>query len=201
MAMFLAENLFVVRGDRILFDGAGFALAPGGALLLLGRNGAGKSTLLRIVAGLRRPDAGNLSWDGTDIFADPLAHAGRLSWLSHLDAIKPGLSARENLAFAARTRGGNIPEALGRMGLADVADLPVRMFSAGQKRRLALARVMLGERPLWLLDEPAVGLDAASIEGLALALAQHRGGGGMVIAATHQDLPLPGAAVLRLGPE
>jgi len=197
--MLLAENLLVVRGDRILIEDTGFALAPGGALLLRGRNGAGKSTLLRIIAGLRRPDAGTISWDGGDVFADRLAHAGRLSWLSHQDALKPGLTARENLAFSAHTQGGDVAAVLARMGLSELAALPARMLSAGQKRRLALARTLLGDRPLWLLDEPANGLDAESVTGLAAALAAHRAAGGMVIAATHQDLPLPNAAELRLG--
>jgi len=199
--MFLAENLFVVRDDRIIFDRVGFSLAPGAALLLLGRNGAGKSTLLRVLAGMRRPDGGRVTWDGEEIFADPVAHTERLAWLSHLDAMKPGLTARENLAFAACIQGGKILSVLERMGLADLADLPVRMFSAGQKRRLALARVMLGGRPLWLLDEPTNGLDAVSVERLTATLATHRAQGGMVIAATHQSLALPCAAVLRLGPE
>lgn len=197
--MFSATNLLVIRGDRIVLDGVSLELAPGDAVLLLGRNGAGKSTLLRSLAGLRRPDAGTITWNGQDIFADRDTHATRVAWLSHLDAIKPGLSARENLRFAARTQGGDIGDALASLNLSDLADLPARMLSAGQKRRLSLARMMLGGRPLWVLDEPTNGLDTASVALLASALAMHRAAGGMVIAATHIDLSLPGARILELG--
>ena len=196
--MLYADQLFVVRNDRILFDGVGFSLAAGGALLLVGPNGAGKSTLLRVLAGLRRPDGGTVRWDGAEILADRDAHSARVTWLSHLDAVKPGLSAAENLAFAARVQGGDVASVLDRMGLAELADLPARMLSAGQKRRLALARVMLGDRPLWLLDEPTNGLDSGSVVRLAEAIAAHRAQGGMVIAASHLDLALPDAAILDL---
>jgi len=196
--MFSARELFVIRGDRIVFEGVGFDLAPGGALLVFGRNGAGKSTLLRILAGLRRPDSGQVLRDGADIFADREAHMARVAWLSHQDAVKPGLTVRENLLFAARIQGGAIGRALERMALEHLADLPARMLSSGQRRRLALARTMLGDRPLWILDEPANGLDAASAALLAAAIAIHRGEGGMVCAATHLDLALPDAAVLTL---
>ena len=197
--MFSASDLLVVRGERVVLDGVSLSLAPGGAILLLGRNGAGKSTLLRTLAGLRRPDAGMVLWQGGDIFADREAHAARLAWLAHQDAVKPGLNARENLAFAARVQGGGIDAALERVNLSGLADLPARMLSAGQKRRLALARMMLGARPLWLMDEPTNGLDTASVALLAQALADHRAQGGMVIAATHLDLSLPGAQMLELG--
>jgi len=196
--MLYADQLFVVRNDRILFDGVGFSLAAGGALLLVGPNGAGKSTLLRVLAGLRRPDGGTVRWDGAEILADRDAHSARVTWLSHQDAVKPGLSAAENLAFAAKMQGGDVASALDRMGLGELADLPARMLSAGQKRRLALARVMLGDRPLWLLDEPTNGLDSGSVVRLAEAIAAHRARGGMVIAASHLDLALPDAAILDL---
>jgi len=198
VTMLLIEDLLVIRGDRILFEGLSFSLAPGATLLLRGRNGAGKSTLLRTLAGLRPPDAGRVTWNGEDIFADRESHAIRVGWLSHLDAVKPGLTVAENLAFAARVHGGSPLMALDRMNLGGLADLPARMLSAGQKRRLALARAMLGDRPLWLFDEPANGLDAASTGRLRDAMAAHCARGGMVIAATHVDFALPGAAVLHL---
>jgi heme exporter protein A len=197
--MLSAENLLVIRGGRVVLDGAGLAVARGGALLLRGRNGAGKSTLLRCLAGLRCPDAGRICWDGVDVFADRDAHAGRVAWLSHLDAVKAGLSVRENLAFAARVQGGDAGAALARMGLAELADVPTRMLSAGQKRRVALARMMLGRRPLWLLDEPTNGLDVASVGRLQGAIEAHRAEGGMVIAATHLDFTLPGSLTMELG--
>ncbi len=195
--LFEAQAITAIRGERLVLDGVSFAVAPGGALLLLGPNGAGKSTLLRLLAGLRLPDAGRLLWDGADALADRTAHGGRLAYLGHADAIKPGLTVAENLLFTAGRR--KLGPALDAMGLAPLADLPGRMLSAGQRRRLALARLLLADVPLWLLDEPTVGLDTASLERLAAALALHRAGGGLVVAATHQPIVLPDAASLRLG--
>lgn len=189
----LAEGLACFRGDRLVLDGVGFAVPGGGALLLLGPNGAGKSTLLRVLAGLRRPDAGTLHWDGGGDLA------GHSAYLGHQDAIKPGLTVRENLAFAARLAGAPAMPALEAAGLAPLAGLPARMLSAGQKRRLALARLGLSRAQLWLLDEPTLGLDAAAIARFGAALAAHRAAGGVVVAATHLPLPLPDAAELRLG--
>ena len=137
---------------------------PGGALLLTGPNGSGKSTLLRLLAGLLRPAAGTLTWDGADALADLPAHARRVAYVGHQDAVKPGLTAAENLRFAARLTGGDVRDALAAVGLEELADLPARMLSAGQRRRLALARLVLSRAPLWLLDEPTLGLDAASVE-------------------------------------
>ena len=170
----------------------------GGALVLAGRNGAGKSTLLRLLAGLVRPDAGRLLWNDEDALADRTLHGGRVALLGHQDALKPGLTASENLDFAARLSGRDVGGALAGLGLEDLADLPARMLSAGQKRRLALARVSLSAAPLWLLDEPTLGLDDAAVERLGGLLARHRDSGGMIIAATHISLPLPGAETLRL---
>lgn len=196
--MLTAENLAVLRGERVVFAGLSFTLAPGEALLLVGANGAGKSTLLRLLAGLLAPAEGRLLWDGADALADRAAHAARLRYLSHQDALKPALTARENLAFFARLWGGDAESALAALALAPLAELPARVLSSGQKRRLALARLALAPAALWLLDEPTVGLDAASVERLGLLLAGHRAAGGMVLAATHLPLPLPGARELRL---
>jgi heme exporter protein A len=196
--MLNAENLAVLRGERTVFAGLSFTLAPGGAILVTGANGAGKSTLLRLLAGLLAPVEGRLLWDGADALADHAIHAGRLRYLSHQDAVKPALTARENLAFFARIWGGDTDAALAALALAPLAELPARVLSAGQKRRLALARLALAPAALWLLDEPTVGLDAASVERLEALLARHRAAGGMVLAATHLPLPLPGARELRL---
>jgi heme exporter protein A len=193
-----AESLAVIRGERLVFRDVSFTLPAGGALILSGRNGAGKSTLLRLLAGLVRPDAGRLLWDEADVFADRTAHGGRVALLGHQDALKPGLTAAENLAFAARLSGREVTAALANMGLEELSELPVRMLSAGQKRRLALARVSLSAAPLWLLDEPASGLDDAAIQRLGTLLARHRADGGMIVAATHVALPLAGAETLRL---
>ncbi len=162
----------------------------GGALLLLGANGAGKSTLLRVLAGLKRPDGGTVRWRGT-----PAGEAGAaIAYLGHLDALKPGLTARENLAFPPAD-----DRAFAALGLDALADVPARMLSAGQKRRVALARLAGSGAGLWLLDEPSLGLDAASVAALGGLLAAHRAGGGAVVAATHLPLPLPDAVEMRLG--
>ncbi len=182
-----------IRGERLVFADLSFAVAQGDALLLVGPNGSGKSTLLRILAGLGRLADGRLLWDGQDALADRAAHAGRVAYLGHQDAIKPGLTARENFFRPEQANAG-----LAALDLAPFADLPARMLSAGQRRRLALARLAVGGAPIWLLDEPTLGLDQASVARLGDLLAQHRAGGGMVVAATHLPLPLPGAAELAL---
>ena len=146
--MLQAEGLAVIRGERLIFRDLGFSLDTGGALLLAGRNGAGKSTLLRLLAGLVRPEAGRLWWNGADTLADRTEHGRRVALLGHLDALKPGLTAAENLAFAARLSGRGVGPALAELGLADLADIPARLLSAGQRRRLALARVSLSGAPL-----------------------------------------------------
>ena len=187
-----ASEVSCFRGERLVLDGVSFAVARGGALLLLGPNGAGKSTLLRVLAGLKRIDAGRVLFDGDEDYA------GRVAFLGHQDAVKPGLTAVENLAFAARMGGGDIALALEGVGLGALGALPARMLSAGQKRRLALARLALSGADLWLLDEPTLGLDSAAVERFGAVLAGHRAAGGVVVAATHLPLPLPDAAELRL---
>ncbi len=193
-----ARDLAAFRGERLVFEGISFQLAPGGALLLMGPNGAGKSTLLRLLAGLLAPGAGTLLWAGVPAFADRAAWAEQIAYLGHQDAVKMALSVEENLRFFARHADRPIGAALGALDLARLAPLPARFLSAGQRRRLALARLLLSAAPLWLLDEPTNGLDAAAIERLGAMLAAHRDKGGMVIAATHLPLPLAGAAELAL---
>lgn len=191
-----AEGLAAIRGERLVFSGLSFTLPPGGALLLEGPNGSGKSTLLRVLAGLGRAEVGTLRWNGEDALSDRTTHATRVAYLGHQDAVKPGLTVAENLAFW-----GTLPEieaALARLNLARLAPLPARMLSAGQKRRLALARLALAAAPIWLLDEPTLGLDTTSVAALGTMLAAHRAGGGVVIAATHLPLPLPEAGTLKL---
>ena len=196
--MLQAIGLAAFRGERLVFRDLDFALEVGGALLLTGPNGAGKSTLLRLLAGLLRPAAGRLDWDGEDALADLPAHARRVAYLGHQDAVKPGLTAAENLLFAARLSGADAGDALAAVGLDDLADLPARMLSAGQKRRLALARLHLSRAALWLLDEPTLGLDTSSVERLGGMLGAHREQGGLLIAATHLALPVPDAAQLAM---
>lgn len=198
---FLGRALACRRGGRLVFQGLDFALTEGGALLLTGPNGSGKSSLLRVMAGLTPPVEGSLAWDDIPLAEDVAAHRARLHFLGHLDALKPVLTAAETLAFWAAMRGGEPAArvaALERFHLRPLADLPCRFLSAGQRRRLALARLLASPAPLWLLDEPTTGLDEESTADLLAAIAAHRGDGGMVVAATHLDLPLPAAARLAL---
>jgi heme exporter protein A len=187
------EKLAAFRGERLVFSGIDLQVEAGGALLLVGPNGSGKSTLLRLLAGLVRAEAGRLLLNGADALADLPAHARQVAYVGHLDAIKPGLTAAENLRFW-----GDPAPGLTAMGLDSLADLPARMLSAGQKRRLALARLAMTQRTLWLLDEPTLGLDVASVARFGDLLAAHRARGGLVVAATHLPLPLPAATEMSL---
>jgi heme exporter protein A len=193
-----AEGLAVFRGERLVFRDLDFSLGAGDALVLSGANGSGKSTLLRLLAGLVRPVAGRLLWQGQDALADLSGYATRVAYVGHQDAVKPGLTAAENLRFVARLSGRAVGGALESLGLEGLADLPARMLSAGQKRRLALARLRLSDAPLWLLDEPTLGLDAASLARFGGLLTTHREHGGLVVAATHVPLPLDAMQELRL---
>lgn len=197
---FVARGLACRRGERLIFRGVDFAVARGGALVLVGPNGSGKSSLLRLLAGLTPPAAGLLAWDGVCVTHDPAAHRARLHLIGHQDGLKPVLTAAEVLFFWAAMHGGGgyIDDALERFRLRHRADWPCRLLSAGQKRRLALARLLASPAPLWLLDEPATGLDSEAVEDLLAAIGDHRAGGGRVILSTHTPLPLPGAATLSL---
>jgi heme exporter protein A len=199
-ALLAAEAVACRRGGRTVFEDLDMALAPGDALLLRGPNGSGKSSLLRLLAGLLRPLAGRILWSGRPIGEDPPAHRARLHYVPHGDALKPGLTVRENLDFAAALAGGprNVATALDSFALAALADLPARFLSSGQRRRLSLARLLATARPLWLLDEPGVGLDAASRGRLERAIASHRARGGICIVATHGDVAVPDPLVLDL---
>lgn len=203
MTLFAASGLAASRGGRRLFEGVAFAINPGGALVLVGPNGAGKSSLLRLLAGFGRPTAGRITWDGDDITADLDEYRGRLQILGHADAVKPALRVDELLGFWIALSGASatparIATALAAMGLERLAATPCRFLSAGQRRRLALARLAAYDRPLWLLDEPSVGLDVDSIALLSALIAGHRERGGMVILSTHQDLGLDAGQRLSL---
>jgi heme exporter protein A len=204
---FTGESLTCVRGERAIFSGLNFTLAAGGAIVLTGNNGSGKSSLLRMMAGLLAPAAGRLAWEGADISSDPAAHRMRLHYLGHADAVKPALTVAENVGFWGRFRGpgGEAEEAvavaLDAFGIAQLADLPARFLSAGQRRRTALARLVISAAPLWLLDEPKTALDAGAVAALDAAIARHRLAGGRVVVAQHGLEPVPGATLLVLGPD
>lgn len=209
MDHFTGTDLACLRGERPVFAGLSFTLSEGGALLLLGPNGSGKSSLLRLMAGLLRPAGGELAWNGAVIGDEPDLHRRRCAYLSHASAAKAALTPAEDVAFWLRYRADSlasdaiaarVAESLAWAGLAALADMPSRFLSAGQRQRLALARLVAHPTArLWLLDEPATGLDAAGLTALAAAIAQFRFGGGMVVASTHQPLDLPVAATLELG--
>jgi len=200
-ALFEADGLACARAGRLVFGHLSFELRPGDALVLRGPNGSGKSSLLRLLAGLVPMAAGTLRWQGGPV--DPRApeHRARLQFVGHADGAKAALTVRENLAACAALLGlgGDLAPALAALGLETLADTPARHLSAGQKRRLALARLALGSRPLWLLDEPAVGLDAPNRERLRALLRRHREGGGLCIVATHGDIEIDDPLVLDFG--
>lgn len=202
---FRGENLMCVRGERTVFHTLDFNLNAGGALVLIGPNGAGKSSLLRMMASLLRPAEGRMMWRANggedDVWDDVDLHGGRLHYVGHHDAVKPVLTAAENIGFWARLRGGGedtIQDALGVFDINHLYDVPGRFLSAGQKRRVNLARIIAAPAPLWLLDEPTTALDKATIKRLEDAIQRHRDAGGMVVLSTHADVNTPGAEILNL---
>ena len=201
----MVRDLGCIRSGMRIFSSVGFSLAPADALLVSGPNGAGKSSLLRVLGGLIEPADGSISFAPIQGAQVPVPEASHL--IGHLEAIKPGLSLFENLAFwigllgdvSANQVRARAKLALTAVNLAHLIDRPARFLSAGQKRRLALSRLVASPRALWLLDEPTLGLDTNSQQGLARLLAAHRAQGGIVIVTSHQPIDLPGARTLDLG--
>ena len=201
----IAEDLACRRGARLVFGGVSFRVPAGGALALTGANGSGKSSLLRLVGGLLAPAAGRLLWGGAPIAADIAGHHSRLHYVGHQDAVKPVMTPREILSFWATLRGidaraaaSALQDALAAFGLDAVADWPCRWLSAGLRRRLALARLLVVPATLWLLDEPTSALDEDSQARLERAIAAHRVAGGRVLLATHAPIALDEAEILDL---
>ncbi|MCH9808174.1 MAG: heme ABC exporter ATP-binding protein CcmA [Alphaproteobacteria bacterium] len=200
-----AENLVVRRGSRIVIDELSFSADAGEALLLTGPNGSGKTTLLRAIAGFLTPEEGRVMLEGGAKDASP---GEQSHYVGHANGIKSSLTAGENLRFwcdylgagtAREEKRERIDEALERLHLLALEDIPAGYLSAGQKRRLGLARLLVSARPLWLLDEPSVSLDTASVGLLAGMVKEHVASGGIAIAATHLPLGLENASELRLG--
>lgn len=194
-----AYDLSCQRGGRTVFDGLSFALRPGEALLVSGPNGAGKTSLLRQIAGLLPLAAGRLEVEGAAADAEipELCH-----YVGHLNAVKASFSVRENLAFWAAFLdgdGASLDRSLAAFGLGSLAELPAGLLSAGQKRKLALSRLFAAPRPVWLLDEPQVSLDAASVRLLDTAIRDHLDAGGIALVASHTPLKTKFAHRLALG--
>jgi heme exporter protein A len=194
------HGLSCQRGGRLVFAGLVFSIGPGGGLLLTGPNGSGKSSLLRMLAGLLAPAGGELRIDDRDVREDPDQWRRSVAFVGHHDPVKPVMTVREHLAFwSVMTGGGDVVQAMEAFDLAHLASTPGRFLSAGQKRRANLARLMVSDAPLWLLDEPSTALDAASTQLLEDAMAAHREAGGMIIASSHIPLGLGDADSLDLG--
>lgn len=194
----VAEGLAARRGGDVIFEGVGFSLTSGEGMVVTGPNGAGKSTLLRVLAGFLRPASGTVRIEDTGSdSADIAAHA---HFLSPLNAMKPALTVRENLGFwrsFGDTPWQSIEQSLDRVGLGHVIDVPFSDLSTGQRRRIAIARLFVTKKPVWLLDEPTSGLDSNAEAAFAALLADHLADGGIAIAATHLPIDVPGIKRLR----
>jgi len=197
-----AENLQLWRGERHVLRGVGFSVQRGSCLHVAGANGAGKTTLLRAACGLLHPESGRLLWNGQPVAADLPAFHAALLYIGHEAPLKSDLSALENLRYwigmRRRVTAGALAAALQRVGAAAWSDRPARTLSAGQKRRVALAALSLAPVPLWLLDEPTTNLDGEGQQLVGSLIEEQLSRGGVVLAATHHELPVAPARVQRL---
>jgi heme exporter protein A len=195
----VAENLSCIRQERIIFSDVSFSLEPHKALWVQGRNGAGKSSLLRIVAQLLKAANGQVFWQGQCTSQEPDQYLKSFEYIGHQDALKSSLTPRENLNFWAQYRGADaVDTAIQSLELTEIADYPVRVLSAGQKKRSNLARLIACPAPLWVLDEPISSLDVHYIDLFRTLLQDHLSKGGMAMLATHQDLNIPAIDSLDL---
>ena len=198
-----ADPIEVERGGRLALSAPGFEVGAGQAGVLRGPNGAGKSTLLRALAGLLPIAAGDARLDDLSISADREEFMAKVAYAGHLDAVKPAMSVRENLASWAalyETAQAGVGPALDALNLTTIADTPAAYCSAGQKRRLGLSRLLVMDRPVWLLDEPTVSLDTASVALFASAVSAHCAAGGVALAATHIEIGLPDGPRINIAP-
>ena len=201
--MLEVTDLACRRGDRQLFSGLSFSLEAGTLLHVRGHNGSGKTTLLRTLCGLLTPDAGDILWNGEQVRRLGEDFHRDTLYFGHLNGIKSDLTAIENLRVAAILDGDQAPEAdildaLEEMGLAGFEDLPTKVLSQGQKKRVALARLLLSRAPLWILDEPFTALDVDAVDRLQLLISEHVAQDGLVILTTHQEVPLTSGQIRRL---
>lgn len=200
--MLTANNLHLWRGERHVLKGVNFALGAGELLHVSGPNGTGKTTLLRAVAGLAHPEEGKVTWRGQPVSALDSRYCEELGYLAHDAGLKGDLTGRENLAFMVRLRRAISDEAieasLAMLDIAACADIAARALSAGQRRRVALARLLLSDALLWILDEPLTNLDAAGTALIVDLLGRHLEAGGLALVATHGELPIRGGRVQRL---
>jgi heme exporter protein A len=182
------------RGGRQVFEGVSFMVQPGEMLELRGPNGSGKSSLLRLIAGIDEPARGEIKWHGTEYRNE------QLHLIGHAEASKPVFTVSENLQFWSDfLGGGDVGPSLTAFGMQPLADVTTSLLSEGQRRRLALTRLVLFKRPLWLLDEPSVGLDQSALTQLRGVMQNHLAQGGMIVASTHVDLGLPSHQTVQLG--
>ncbi len=201
--MLEVTDLACRRGDRQLFSGLSFSLEAGTLLHVRGHNGSGKTTLLRTLCGLLTPDAGDIFWNGEQVRRLGEDFHRDTLYFGHLNGIKSDLTAIENLRVAAILDGDQVSaddilNALEEMGLAGFEDLPTKVLSQGQKKRVALARLLLSRAPLWILDEPFTALDVDAVDRLQLLIAEHVARDGLVILTTHQEVPLTSGQIRRL---
>jgi heme exporter protein A len=198
MMRLYASDLVCWRGGRSVFTGVNFSVASGQSLTISGRNGAGKSSLLRMIAGLLRVAGGRIELEGGD---PELTLGEQAHYLGHQDALKSSLSVAENLRFWSGFLGAGpsaLGETLAKVGLETLADLPAAYLSAGQRRRLSIARLLAVKRPIWLLDEPTTALDGSAQDRLAEFMRAHLAGGGLIFAASHGPIGLTGGCELHL---